>query len=80
MSSKFGDKTTYVWVKAGRMCVLLAIGSVNIIKVQTEKNIRMGKNQKDMCPFSYWRIREVNSEYRGKFHQSPETKKQNKKK
>ena len=38
----------------------------------------MGKNQKDMCPFSYWRAREVNSEYRGKFHQSPETKKKKK--
>ena len=22
----------------------------------------MGKRQKDMCPFSYWRAREVNSE------------------
>ena len=28
-----------------------------------------------MSPCSYWRAREVNSEYRRKFHQSPETRK-----
>ena len=33
----------------------------------------MDKNQKDMCPFSYWRAREANSESAGKFH--PEKKK-----
>ena len=38
----------------------------------------MGKSQKDMCPFSYWRAREVNSECKGKFHQSLETKKKKK--
>ena len=29
MSSKSGDKKTYVWVKAKRTCVLLAIGEQN---------------------------------------------------
>ena len=28
-----------------------------------------------MCPFSFWRAREGNSECAGKFHESPETKK-----
>ena len=36
----------------------------------------MGKRQKDMCPFSYWRARKGNSECTGvvKCHQSLETK------
>ena len=76
MSSKSGDKRTYVWAKAERTCVLLAIGVfVNVIKVQRQKDIYMDKSQKDMCPFSYGRAREENSECTGKFHQSPETKK-----
>ena len=46
MSSKSGDKRTYVWAKTKRPCVLVAIGA-----------------------------QAINSEYRGKFHQSRETKK-----
>ena len=73
--------------KSQRTCVLLGIGVqereiqnaqlgfVNVIKVRRQKDIRMGKSQMDMCPFSYWKAREGNSECTGKFHQSPETKK-----
>ena len=50
-------------------------GVVNVMKVWRQKDICMGKSQKDMCPFSYWRAREGNSEYTGKFNQSPEKKK-----
>ena len=69
------------------MCVLLGIGEqerkiqtgqpgvVNVIKVRRQKDICMGKSQMDICPFSYESAREENSEYTGKFHQSPETKK-----
>ena len=28
-------------------------GVVNVIKIQRQKDIRMGKSRKDMCPFSY---------------------------
>ena len=48
---------------------------VHVIKVQSQKDICMGKSQTDLCPFSYWRAREGSSECIGKFHQSPETKK-----
>ena len=76
MSSGSRDKRTYVRAKAKRTCVLLAIGVLSMsIKVRRQKDICMGKSQTDMCPFSYWRAREGNSERTGKFHQSPETKK-----
>ena len=48
MSSKSRDKRTYVWAKAKRTCVLLAIGEqereiqnaqVNFIKVRRQKKI-----------------------------------------
>ena len=48
------------------------------VKQQINRNqndICRGKRQKDMCPFRYWRAREGNSDYTGKFHQSPETEK-----
>ena len=73
--------------KGQRTCVLLGIGEqereiqnaqpgvVNVIKVWRQKDICMGKKQNDMCPFSYWRAREGNSECTGKIKQSPETKK-----
>ena len=72
--------------KGKRTCVILAIGEqgrqnsectgvFNVIKVQRQKDICMGKSQQDMCPFSYWRARVGNSECTGKFHQSPETEK-----
>ena len=31
-------------------------GVVNFIKVQRQKDVCMGKSQKDMCPFSYWSV------------------------
>ena len=31
-------------------------GVVNVIKVWRQKDIFMGKSQKDMCPFSYWSV------------------------
>ena len=52
---------------------------VNVIKVWRQKDICMGKSQTDMCRFIYWRAREGNSECTGKFHQSPETRKKQKK-
>ena len=54
--------------KNKRTCVLLGIreqereiqnaqpGVVDVIKVQRQKDICMGKSQKDMCPFSYWSV------------------------
>ena len=57
------------------MCPFCYCSVVNVVKVWRQKDICMGKNKKDMCHCSYWRGREVNSEYRGKFHQSAETKK-----
>ena len=35
------------------------------MKVRCKKDICMGKSKKDMCPFSYWRAREANSESTG---------------
>ena len=37
----------------------------DFIKVWRQKDICMGKSQMDMCPFSYWRAREANSESTG---------------
>ena len=31
-------------------------GVVNVFKVRRQKDIYMGKSQKDMCPFSYWSV------------------------
>ena len=53
MSSKSGDKRTYVWPKAKRTCVLLAIGVLSMSsKSGDKKDICMGKRQKDMCPLT----------------------------
>ena len=62
------------------MCPLSYRNVVNVIKVRRQKDICMGKRQKDVCAFRYWRAREGNSDCRGKFHQSVETKKKKKKK
>ena len=44
LSSKYGDKRTYVWAKAERTCVLLAIGVLShVIKLQRQKDLCMGK-------------------------------------
>ena len=56
------------------MCHFSYWSVVNVIKVRRQ-DICMGQSQKDMCAFSYWRAREGNSEWTGKFHQSPEIKK-----
>ena len=48
---------------------------VNVTKVLRQKEICKGKSQTDMCPFSYKRAREKNSECTGKFYESPETQK-----
>ena len=50
-------------------------GVAIVINVQRQKDICMGKSEMDICPFSYWRARQGNSECTGKFHQSPETQK-----
>ena len=34
-------------------------------KVRRQKDMCMGKSQKEMCPFSYWSAREGNSESTG---------------
>ena len=60
------------------MCPFSYGSVINVIKVWTQKDIRMGKSQKGMCPFSYWSAREGNSECTGKLHQSPEIKKKHK--
>ena len=57
------------------MCPLSYWSVVNLIKVRRQKDICMARIPKDMCPSRYWRAIEVNSECKGKFHQSPETKK-----
>ena len=63
---KSDGRRTYVWEKAERTCVLLAIGGQDRqIQNQCKKDICMGKSPKDMCPFSYWRVREANSECTG---------------
>ena len=60
-------RRTYEWEKGKKACVLLAIGEqvreiqnvdgvVNVIKIQRQKDICMGKCRKDMCPFSYWSV------------------------
>ena len=78
MSSKSGDKRTYVWAKAKRTCVLLAIGGqereiqnaqpgvVKVITVRRRKDICMGKSRKDMCSFSYWGVVNVIKVWRQK--------------
>ena len=49
--------------KAKETCVLLAIGEQERqIQNRCKQDICMGKSQKDMCPFSYWRARETNSQ------------------
>ena len=60
------------------MCPFSYWSVVSVIKVRRQKDICMGKSQKDISPFSYWRAREANSECTGKFHQSLESKNQNK--
>ena len=75
MSSKSGDKRTYVWAKAERTCVLLAIECCQCHQSPETTGHMYGQSQTDMCSFSYWRGREGNSECTGKFHPSPETKK-----
>ena len=40
MSSKSGDKRTYVWAKAKRTCVLLAIGCVLLAIGEQEREIQ----------------------------------------
>ena len=69
--------------KSQRTCVLLGTGEqeweiqnaqLGVVSVRRQKAICMGKSQTDVCPFSYWRVREGNSECTGKFH-CPETKK-----
>ena len=75
MSSQSRVKRTYVWAKAERTYVLLAIAVLSMSSKSGEKRTYVWRKQKDMCPCSYWGAREVNSEYRGKFHRSPETKK-----
>ena len=71
--AKSGDKRTFVWAKAERTCVLLAIRVLSVSSKSRDKRTYVWA--KAMCPFSYWRAREGNSECTGKFHQSPETKK-----
>ena len=66
MSSKSGDKRTYVW----------PLDCCQRHQNPETKGHMYG--QKDMCPFSYWRAREGNSECIGKFHQSLETKEKKK--
>ena len=44
MSSKSGDKRTYVWAKAKRTCVLLAIGEQ---ERETHKSRDISLNQVD---------------------------------
>ena len=67
LSSKSGDKRTYVWAKAKRTCVLLAIGVLSMSSKSGGKRTYVwGKGKKDMCPFRYWRAREGNSECTGK--------------
>ena len=61
------------------MCPFSYWSVVNVIKILRQKDICMGKRQKDTCSFMYWRAREGNSDYTGKFHQSPDTKKKKKK-
>ena len=76
MSSKYGDKRTNVCLKAKQKCVLLGIGVLSMSSKSRVKRTCMSKIQMDLCPFSYWRAREGSSECTGKFHQSPETKKE----
>ena len=78
VSSKYGDKRTNVCCRKD-MCSFSYLSDVHVIKVQSQKDIYMGKSQTDLCPFSYWRAREGSSECTGKFHQSLETKKKKKK-
>ena len=40
-------------------------GVVNLTKIWRQKDIHMGKSQKDMCPFSYLRAREGSSKCTG---------------
>ena len=54
------------------MCPFNYWSVVHVIKVQSQKDICMGKSKMNLCPFSYWREREGNSECTGKLHQSPE--------
>ena len=75
MSSKSRDKRTYVWAKAKGTCVLLAVGVLSMSSKSRDKNTYVWGKGKRTCPFRYWRAREGNSDYTGKFHQSPETKK-----
>ena len=75
MSSKSRDKRTYVWAKAKRTCVFLAIGVLSMSSKSGDKRTYVWGKGKRTCRFMYWRAREGNSECTGKFHQSPETKK-----
>ena len=76
MSSKSGDKRTYVWAKSERTCVLLAIGVLSMSSKAGDKRIYVWAKAKWTCVLlAIWRAREGNSECTGKFHQSLETKK-----
>ena len=75
MSSKSGHKRTYVWAKAERTCVILAIAVLSMSSKSGDKTTYVCAKTKRTCVLIAIGEQEVNSEYRGKFHQSPETKK-----
>ena len=53
MSSESEDKRTYVWAKAKRTYVFLAIGVFQCHQSLETKGHMYGKWQNDMCPFRY---------------------------
>ena len=75
MSSKSRIKRTYVWTKTkwttetkGQMCPCHQ-------NPESKGHMYGQKPNGLVCHFSYWSTREGGSEWTGKFHQSPETKK-----
>ena len=49
MSSKYGDKWTYVWAKAERTCVLLAIGVLSMSSKSGDKRTYAWAKAKRTC-------------------------------